>query len=478
MQFDRARLERTLNPKTIAVVGDKGPNYQWTGAQKEFNGDVWSVQVDENEAKEIEARGVTNFKSLRDIPGEVDLVICAVPRAISPFILADAIQKGVGGMSMFTSGFAETGEPEGNELQDRIVKMALDDGMPIVGPNCVGIYNRRLGLKSSSQQEQGEGGVVSIVSQSGTYSGALTIGLQNIGVKVSRTVSIGNAVVLNECDYLEYLLDDEHTEVIAMYLEGVRDGRRFFDLLRRARGHKPVVIWRGGMTTAGERAVHSHTASLASSGQVWDGLMRQTGAVAVNSVDEVIDTTSAFVLTTPSTKRNLALVAMTGGHSVAITDAFDRAGFQIRPISKQSYAQMAEFFHIVGGSFHNPFDAAWTVSLDEAGGDNVRRMLDILAEEPATDGGIAIELRTQAYDEDPDWLNGTLDLLDNYRERTGQPVIALLPRGGLSAQEGSEEAAKAQQVIQAHGLAHFPNFKRGAEAFGRVIDYYAALKGR
>ena len=478
MQFDRERLERAFNPKTIAVVGDKAPNYQWTGSQKEFTGELWSVQVDENEIKEIEKRGVTNVLSLHDIPGEVDLVICAVPRPISPFIVADAVKKGVGGMTMFTSGFAETDEPEGIELQDRIVKMALDDGMPIVGPNCLGLYNRRLGVKFNEQQEQGEGGVVTIISQSGTYAGALTVGLQNVGVKVSRTFSIGNAVVLNECDYLEYLLDDEHTEVIAMYLEGVRDGRRFFDLLRKARGHKPVIIWRGGMTTAGERAVHSHTASLASSQQVWDGLMRQTGAIAVNSAAEVIDTTSAFVHTTPSTKRNLALIAMTGGHSVAITDSFDRAGFKISPLSDGSYAKMAEFFRIVGGSFHNPFDAAWTVSLDEFAHDNVRRMLDILAEEPATDGGIAIELRTAEYDEKPEWLNSTLDLLDDYRERTGQPVIALLPRGGLGAQEGSDAAAKAQQAIQDHGLAHFSSFKSGAEAFGHVIDYYAALKRR
>ena len=476
MPIDLERVERMLNPRTIAVVGDKGPNFQWTTSQHEFTGDVWSVQLDPREIEGIEERGFTNFLSLEEVPGEIDLVICAVPRPISPLIVADAIKRGVGGMSMFTSGFAETGETQGIELQDRIAKMALDAGMPIVGPNCLGIYNRRLGVKFNQAQEQGEGGNVSIVSQSGTHAGGLTVGMQNAGLKVTRTVSFGNAVVMNECDYLEYLLDDEYTEVIAMYLEGTKQGRRFFELLRAARGRKPVVIWRGGLTRAGERAVYSHTASLASSAEVWTGLLRQTGAIPVNSADEVIDTVAALVKTTPTSQRNLALVAMTGGHSVAICDAFERAGFEVPELSQRSYDRLGEFFIVVGGSYRNPFDSAWTVGLDEAALDNLKRLFDILAEEPATDGGMAIELRTQGYDEKPEWLDGTLGLLDEYRERTGQPVIALMLAGGLAAREGSEAAEKARKAVADHGLAYFPSFQRGAEALGRVVDYYAGIQ--
>ena len=354
--------------------------------------------------------------------------------------------------------------------------MALDAGMPIVGPNCLGIYNRRLGVKFNQAQQQGEGGNVSILSQSGTHAGGLTVGMQNAGLKVARTVSFGNAVVMNECDYLEYLLDDEYTEVIAMYLEGTKQGRRFFELLRSARGRKPVVIWRGGLTRAGERAVYSHTASLASSAEVWTGLLRQTGAIPVNSADEVIDTVAALVQTTPTSKRNLALVVMTGGHSVAVSDQFERAGFEVPELSQRSYDRLGEFFIVVGGSYRNPFDSAWTVGLDEAAHDNLKRLLDILAEEPATDGGVAIELRTQGYDEKPEWLDGTLGLLDEYRERTGQPVIALMLAGGLAAREGSEAAEKARKAVSDHGLAFFPSFQRGAEALGRVVDYYAALE--
>src|SRR5690606_16877845 len=121
--------------------------YGWLKRQKEFKGPVYSVQVDPKEIEAIEALGFTNFTSLNDVPGDIDMAICAVPRPIAPRIVADAAARGVGGMAMFTSGFAETGEADAVELQRKIVEIATTSGMPIVGPNCLGIYNRQLGVK-------------------------------------------------------------------------------------------------------------------------------------------------------------------------------------------------------------------------------------------------------------------------------------------------------------------------------------------
>ena len=143
-------------------------------------------------------------------------------------------------------------------------------------------------------------------------------------------------------------------------------------------------------------------------------------------------------------------------------------------LSQRSYDRLAEFFTVVGGSYRNPFDAASTVGGEQ---DNLEKLLDVLADEPAIEGGVAIELRTARYDQDSTWLDGTLDLLDGYRERTGQPVIALLPAGGaMSAGANSEAAAKARQAVVERGFALYPSFQRGAEALGRVIDHYAGLE--
>jgi len=466
--IDRDRLHRALNPARIAVVGDKGPNYQWISNLSDFTGEVVSVQLDEKEIPGIEEKGVTNYSSLKDIPGDIDLVICAVPRQVTPFIVADAAEVGVGGISMFTSGFAETGEQEAIELQDRLVGICVNAGMPLVGPNCMGVYNRRLGVKFMAGQEHGEGGDISIISQSGTHGIGITLGAQRTGVKVARTISIGNAVVLNEADYLDYLLHDEDTPAIAMYLEGVREGRRFFELLREATKVKPVIIWRGGRTVSGARAVQSHTGSLASNDAVWEGLVRQAGVISTRSIDETVDAIAALVHTPASSKRGLGLVAMTGGQSVAITDQFERAGFAVPELSQRSYERLGEFFMTIGGSYRNPFDAASTIGRET---ENLAKILEILAEDEAIDGGVAIELGARGFDEHPERLAGMLDRLDQYRDDTGLPVIAMMPSGGAMG-DAEETTVRARRAVAERGFPIYPNFEQGAEAFARVVSYH------
>ena len=467
MPIDQARIARALNPSSVAVVGDKGPNYQWLSNQEHFTGELYSVQLDEKEIPGIEEKGITNYLSLKDIPGEVDLVICAVPRAVTPFVVGDAIEKGAGGVSMFTSGFAETREPEGVALQAKLVEMCTEAGMPLVGPNCMGVYNRKLGVKFGSGLEHGEGGAISVISQSGTHGIGMTNGAQSVGVKVRRTISFGNGVILNESDYLEYLMNDPETPAIAMYLEGTRDGRRFFSVLREAAAKKPVIVWKGGRSTAGSRAVSSHTGSLASSQSVWDAMLAQTGAIAVGSIEEAIDAIAGLVHTKQPTGRDIALIAMTGGQSVAITDQFERFGFNVPELSQQSYDRLAEFFMTVGGSYRNPFDAASTIRSEA---ENLQKILEIIADEPIINGGVALEFRSRGYEKEED-LDEIIDLLDDHRNKTNQPLILMMPTYGVMTGD-LEEAAKVRSRLAARGYAVLPSFERGAQALGRVVDYH------
>ncbi len=470
--IDPARLHRALNPKTVAVVGDKGPNYNWITNLKEFTGKVYSVQLDEKEIPGILERGVPNFRSLMEIPEEIDLVICAVPRQVTPFIMKDAVAKQVGGISMFTSGFAETGEEIGVKLQQMVYDTCAASGMPLVGPNCMGIYNRRLGVKFTGTQEQGEGGEVGIVSQSGTHGIAMTVGSQRLGVKVTRAISIGNAVVLNEADYLQYMLDDPDVRVIAMYLEGVRSGRKFFEVLKRATRQKPVILWRGGRTRAGARAVRSHTGSLASDDAIWSALVKQAGAISVDTLEDVVDTIAAFVHAPATPKRNLALVAMTGGQSVAITDQFERAGFEVPELSKKSYDILSEFFVTIGGSYKNPFDASSTIGRET---DNLAKIFEVLANDRAIDGGVAFELGSRGFGDDSGRFDEVLGLLRAYRDRTGLPVVLLMPDGGVMGGD-AELLVRARNYVAQAGFPVYPSFQRGAAALGRAASYWAWRK--
>jgi acyl-CoA synthetase (NDP forming) len=467
--IDQARLHRALNPRTLAVVGDKGPNYQWLTNQKDFRGELYSVQLDEKEIPGIEEKGITNYKSLKDIPGDIDLVICAVPRQVTPYVVADAIEKGVGGISMFTSGFAETKEPQGIELQARLVEMCSNAEMPLVGPNCMGVYNRQLAVKFGNGLEHGDGGDVSVVSQSGTHGIGITNGAQSHGVKVRRTISIGNSIILNESHYLEYLMNDPETPAIAMYLEGTKDGRRFFETLRAAARRKPVIILKGGRSTAGGRAVNSHTGSLASSQAVWDAMLKQTGAIAARSIEETVDVIASLVHTNQPTGRNIALIAMTGGQSVAITDQFESYGFNVPELSDASYKRFAEFFTIIGGSYRNPFDAASTIRSEA---ENLQKILEILTDEPIIDGGVALEFRSRGFEQSED-LDQILDLLDDYRNKTNQPVILLMPAYGVMTGD-AKEAARVKARVGERGFAAYPSFERGAQALGRVVDFHTA----
>ena len=165
------RLERVFNPRTVAVVGDKrAMGYFWLRNMSTFTGKLYSVQIDPNEIPGILELGVSNYASLLDIPDEIDYVVCAVPRPIAPRIVADCVAKKVGGVSLFTSGFAETGEAEGIRLQEQIASMARDGGLVLIGPNCMGIYNRRLGVRQAMDQPAGDEGDVGFISHSGTHA--------------------------------------------------------------------------------------------------------------------------------------------------------------------------------------------------------------------------------------------------------------------------------------------------------------------
>ena len=450
------------------VVGDKGPQYMWLTNMENFTGELYSVQVDPNEIPGIEEKQIPNFSSVAEVPGDVDLVICAVPRQVTPIIVGQAIEKKVGGISMFTSGFAETGEPEAIELQEKIVSACLEDGMPLVGPNCMGVYNRELGVKFNAQQEQGAGSDVGVISQSGTHGIGISLGAQRLGIKVGRTISIGNAVVCNESDYLEYLIDDPASPIVVMYLEGVKEGRRFFEKLKELAAKKPTVIWRGGGTDAGARAAHSRTASLATDTAVWDGMIRQAGAIPTESLEDTLDVLTTLVHSPPCSGKGAALVAMTGGQSVAITDQFQRAGFDVPELTQDSYDVLGEFFVTIGGSYRNPFDAASTIRSET---ENLEKILEVLAEDDNIDAGVAIELTTAGFDKDPERLDAQLSLLAEYREKTNQPVVAMMPEGGAVSGQ-AEVVVSARARVSELGFPVYPSFRRGAEALARSQSYW------
>jgi acetate---CoA ligase (ADP-forming) len=460
------RLDRMMNPKKVLVVGDKGPGYMWLNNNlpfKEKGGNLYSLQIDEKEIEGIEKLGIKNFTSMADVPEEIDYAVVAVPRQVAPFVLKDLVENKANGAGFFTSGFAETGEELGIELQAKLTEMARAANFNLVGPNCMGLYLPKVGVRFNNDVPVADDGVVGFLSQSGTHGIMFSLVSASRGIHLSRCISLGNAVVLDVSDYLEYLADDDETQVIGMYVEGVKDGRRFFDTMRETTKKKPVVVWKGGQTEAGARATMSHTASLAAPQTIWDGMMRQVGAITTNNLDETIDVMAVLTRAKRPKGKRMALLAQTGGQSVSITDAFAKQGFEVPRFTDATYSELGEFFNIVGGSYQNPLDMAGTI---QGKAETLDRILRIVDADPNIDG-MAMELSAmfaaRQWKNKPETLDETLDVLKAHMERSEKPFLAI-----LHPAHEAEYVASIAPKFNERGIPLFASFERAAAALGRV----------
>ncbi len=463
MRVDFAKLDRAFNPRCVAVVGDKREtNFMWLHGQSTFKGKLYSIQIAPEEIEGIKALGVDNYTSLLDVPEPIDLAIVAVPRAVAPRVLEDCIRKEVAAAHFYTSGFAETDTDEGIKLERLLTERAERANFHLIGPNCMGIFNPKVGVRQSQEQYSGITGPVGFISQSGTHAIAFAGEAHLHGVDISKSVSFGNGRVLDSPDYLEYFGRDPEIEVIGMYLEGVKDGKRFLRVLKEVSSQKPVVIWKGGRTEEGERATASHTGSLAVPQAIWDAAVRQSGAIKVVGMEELIDTLKALLYLSPVQGDRVAVTGGSGGQSVAIADVFAEAGLRLPLLTRESYDEFATFFTLIGGGYRNPVDTG-NVNRRE-----MRRIMEILERDANIDNlvllltvGLATTGQLETY------INAAVDI----RKRTSKPVMAILSCAFSPTEV--EQAGSIIQKLQSGGVPTFVGLERGAHALRNALNYYS-----
>ncbi|HVN63136.1 MAG TPA: acetate--CoA ligase family protein, partial [Candidatus Binataceae bacterium] len=463
-------LKRAFNPHTVAVIGDKrAQGYLWIRAMSGFKGKLYSIQIDPAEIPGIEAMGVENRKSIAEIGVPIDYAVSAVPRNIAPRILKDCAVAKVGALSFFTSGFSETGDDTGTRLEADMRSIALDSALALVGPNCMGLYNPAAGIRNFPDEPLGDGGNVCFISQSGTHTINFCMQAPLHGIKINKAASIGNALMLDAADYIDLMSADSATRAIGLYIEGMRDGRRFFGSLRRAAERHPVAIWKGGATDAGARAAQSHTGALATPIAAWRAMVRQSGAVEVASLDAMLDAMGLFARTGRIRGRKMGLVAMTGGQSVAVTDAFTAAGLEIPALSEDSYAELKTFFNVIGGSYRNPLDAGGTIGSGVTHG-HLDRILEILDRDSGIDA-IVIELgsglRASFWAAQEAMLAELLNKLATFAGRSQKPFAAVIQPAHLET-----AVIRAREMARERGIVAFDSFERAAAAFRAAADYW------
>jgi acyl-CoA synthetase (NDP forming) len=469
--MSRGELDRAFHPRCVAVVGDKmGNGYVWLRSMSTFRGKVYSVQIDPQELPGIERLGIENYSSILEIPEPVDYVVVAVPRSAVPTIVGDCITKGVGGAAIFTSGFSETNTEEGRQLEDLLVEMAKETSFNIIGPNCMGIFNPKIGVRHDVNQYHGEAGPVGFISQSGTHAIFFSLLGASNGIRISKSVSYGNGAVLDSTDYLEYLAQDRETEIIGMYIEGVKDGARFLQCLSETTRKKPVLVWKGGKGDEGYRAISCHTGSMASSPTVWRSIIRQCGAIEVDNLNQMIDCVKALLYLKAPLGPSVALVAQSGGQSVVIADAFAQAGLVAPMLSHSSYKSFASFFNIIGGNYLNPLDISWHApSIDDS-----IKILNILSTDDNVDSlvlELSLPFLSQIWEYFPSYVDTLIDALGEFKDRCPKSVMVVVSSGQLEA-----EALEIRNRLIDKGVPSFPDFERAAGALKRVTEYYKSQR--
>lgn len=385
MSQDKAReFELLFYPRSIAVVGASRTRLNFgtlliqSLLSAGFSGPVYAVNPGASHIA-----GAPAYPSLAAIPGPVDYVVTVVPARQVLDLLDDCAARGVKVVQMFTAGYRETGQAQAAARERELVAKARRSGLRIIGPNCIGVYNPRHRMPYPPMSSVGLAGDVAFVSQSGGHASRVAHDGILRGLGFSKVISFGNGSDLDSPDYLEYFAADPETRIVGAYLEGVRDGRQLLRAAREASSVKPLILWKGGRTQAGAETAASHTGSLVSSDVIWNAAARQTGAVRVYSVEEMVDTLLAFQCLWPFRGRRVAVISGLvdggGGDSVAAGDGLASVGLEVSPFSRSTADMMREVLAPAGTISRNPMD----VGSAGTEGHTLEQLAELAAADPA-----------------------------------------------------------------------------------------------
>ena len=356
MERQQVSLDEVFAPRSVAVVGVSNNNLAFAEVvvhalqQAEFPA-IYPVNP-----KYDEVMGLKCYAGILDIPGPVDHVVVNIRADLALQLLDDCATKGVRSVHFFTAGFGESGIKENAELEQEMLEKAQTAGFRIIGPNCIGLFVPRSRLVNDFGIPL-DPGAIAFLSQSGGHAFNLPNFSANRGLRYSKVVSYGNALDVNENELLEYFTQDDETEIITAYIEGVQDGKQFAASLGKAAAVKPVIICKGGRTEAGLRAAHGHTASMTSSVDVFDAVCKQRNVIMVDGIEELIDVIVAiqFLKSIP-TRNRVALVGAGGGPSVLAGDDMEKEGLNMPAFTEGLQDQLKEVLPVVGGILSNPLD--------------------------------------------------------------------------------------------------------------------------
>ena len=452
-QAVRARvLEHFFAPRAVAVIGAStdpasvGQAVLRNLLSYGYTGEVYPINP-----KVTELLGKPCYPSVLEVPGSIDLAVVIVPAAVVPAVVEQCGQKGIDAAIIISAGFKETG-PEGAKLERQVVQVAQQHGTRIVGPNCLGIMVPATGLNASFGPLMPKAGNLAVMSQSGALGTAMLDWAVQEGVGLSAFVSFGNGADVNFAELLQAMHQDERTGVVIAYMEGVSNGRAFMEASCEITRTKPLIVIKSGTTSAGSRAVSSHTGSLAGAEQAYQAAFRQCGVIRARSVDELFDYALAFSYQPLPETNTLGLVTNAGGPGIMATDAAEQAGLVMAALDKATVEKLRERLP-PAANFYNPVDV-----LGDAGPELYRYGLEQLLADANVGSVIAI-VTPQAVTR----VAETAQAIAQAAAGTTKPLLACLMGGKLIAQ--------GDQPLREHRIPSYRFPEEAVEALGAMARY-------
>ena len=354
------QLERLFEPRSIAVVGVSedavrpGSQVVHTLLRNGYEGLIYPVNP-----KYPTFEGLRCYASIAAIEGDVDVAVIGVPARGVVAVIEECARKCVPYVVVLSGGFRESGA-EGMARQDRMLEIAREAGMRIVGPNCLGLANIHrdvyAAFGSITRPPKLRKGSVSLVTQSGGFGYSIALACARAAIGFRNVIATGNEADIDTIELIDALLDDAATKIIVVYIEGLRNGRALLNLGKRAlAAGKPLLVWKGGVTEEGARAAASHTANLTGSYDFYQALFKQAGIIEIREIHEAVDYIKAFEAQKFPAGRRVAVMGGSGGSAIVFADAAERAGLRFSSFSEDTKGKLAEVVPDIG-AVHNPVD--------------------------------------------------------------------------------------------------------------------------
>jgi 4-hydroxybutyrate---CoA ligase (ADP-forming) len=451
-----------LSPRSIAVIGatDKEGSVGraiTSNIVKDFKGSVFPV----NPTKDL-IFGIKTYKSVVEVPQEVDLAVIVTRNAIVPKILEECGTKKVKAAIIITAGFKETGKGEGTKLEEEVRTIAQRHGIRVIGPNCLGVMNLdpKVMMNATFLKSIPKSGNIALVAQSGAICAALVEDASAEDVGFSAVVSMGNKVDQTEVEILEMLSLHRHTKVIVMYLEDIHDGHKFINICKQITKsnsiEKPVLVLKSGRSARGAKAAMSHTGALMGSDEVYDAALRQAGAIRVDTMEELFDYAAAFSKQPIPSKGDLVIVSNAGGPAIISTDACEKFGIKMADIS--DIRPKIDAVIPPWGSSRNPVDI-----VGDADHERFKNVLDVVLAHPNV--GSVVTMCTPS---------ATLDY-----DKLAEVIVATSKKYGktmLASLMGQDEGLRNKEILADGNIPYYNYAEEAIRSLKAMLRFAEWLK--